>query len=271
MHLPANTFVDTTLAKIGEKRAAEVRRHDDDGVLEIDRAALAVCEPAVIKQLQQDVEHFRMRFLDFVEQNDGVRPAPDRFGELAGLLVADVAGRRADQPRHGVLLLILGHVDPDHRVLVVEQELGKRARQLGLADTGRAQEDEAAQRPVRILQAGAGAANGVGDGLNRFVLADHPLMQALFHVDELLDLALHQPADRNVGPLADDLGDILLVDFFLEHALSLLRGDRPAAPLRRESAAPARAAGRTAARTPCRSRPPAAPARSRDGAARALP
>ena len=68
----------------------------------------------------------------------GVGPAADRLGQLSGLVVADVARRRADHPRHGVLLLVLRHVDADHRLLVVEQELGERARQLGLADAGRA-------------------------------------------------------------------------------------------------------------------------------------
>ena len=52
---------------------------------------------------------------------------------------------------------------PDHRPLVVEQELGERARQLGLADAGRAEEDEAADRPVRILEPGARAAHRVRD------------------------------------------------------------------------------------------------------------
>jgi hypothetical protein len=41
---------------------------------------------------------FRVGLLDFVEDNDGVRPAADRFGQLAGILVAHIAGRRADQP-----------------------------------------------------------------------------------------------------------------------------------------------------------------------------
>ena len=134
------------------------------------------------------VEHFRVRLLDLVEQHDRVGAAADRLGQLARLLVADVARRRADQPRDGVLLLVLGHVDADHRVLVVEQELGERARQLGLADAGRAEEDEAAERTVRILQAGAGAADGVGDRRDRLVLADDALVQPLLHPEQLLDL-----------------------------------------------------------------------------------
>ena len=48
--------------------------------------------------------------------------------------------------------------------LVVEQELGERAAELGLADAGRAEEDERADRPVRVLEAGAGADHRVGDG-----------------------------------------------------------------------------------------------------------
>src|SRR2546425_5220835 len=97
-----------------------------------------------------------MRLLDLVEQEHGVRLAPNRFGELPAFVVADIAGRRADEPGHGVLLHVLRHVDLDHRVLVAEQELGERARELGLADAGRAEEDERAGRPLRILDARAG-------------------------------------------------------------------------------------------------------------------
>ena len=202
---------------------AEIRRHDDDGVLEVDRAALAVGQPTVVQQLQQDVEHFGMRLFDLVEQHDRVGPAPHRFGELTGLVVADVARRRTDQARHGVLLLVLGHVDADHRLLVVEQELGQRACQLGLADAGRTQEEEAAERPIRILQSGAGAPNRVRHRLDRFVLADDALVQPLFHLEQLLDFAFHQAAHRNARPVADDFGDVFLVDFFLEHPLACLQ------------------------------------------------
>ena len=82
------------------------------------------------------------------------------------------------------------------------------------------------ERTVRILQACPRAADGVGHGADRLVLPDDPLVQPIFHVDELLDFTFHQAADRNVRPLADDLGDVLLVDLFLEHALALLGGVR---------------------------------------------
>ena len=198
---------------------ADVRGHDQDGVAEVDRAALAVGEAAVVEHLQQHVEDLAVRLLDLVEQDDRVRAPAHGLGQLAALVVADVAGRRADQARHRVPLLVLGHVDPDHRPLVVEHELGERAGELGLADAGRAEEDERADRPVGILEPGAGAAKRVRDGLDRRVLADHALVQALLHVDQLLGLALEQARDGDARPRGDDGGDVVLVDLLLHHRL----------------------------------------------------
>ena len=76
----------------------QVRRHDQHGVGEVDRAALAVGEPAVLEHLQQDVEDVGVGLFDLVEEHHRVGPAAHRLGELAALLVADVAGRGADQP-----------------------------------------------------------------------------------------------------------------------------------------------------------------------------
>jgi len=81
---------DGGLPQIG---GAEVRRHDDDGVLEVDRATLRVGQPAVLQDLQQRVEDVGVGLLDLVEQHDGERLAAHGLGELAALLVAHVAGR----------------------------------------------------------------------------------------------------------------------------------------------------------------------------------
>ena len=62
---------------------------------------------------------------------------------------------------------------------------------LGLADPGRPQEEETAERPVRVLEPGPGAPNRVGHRLDRFVLADDPLVQTVLHVQQLLDFAFH--------------------------------------------------------------------------------
>jgi hypothetical protein len=130
---------------------------------------------AVVEHLQQDVEDVRVGLLDLVHQDHAVGPAAHGLGQVAALLVADVAGRRADQPGHRVLLHELGHVDAHHGLFGVEQELGQRLAQLGLADAGGAEEQERADRPVRVRQPGAGAADGVGHGAHRLVLADHAL------------------------------------------------------------------------------------------------
>src|SRR5256885_16677023 len=62
---------------------------------------LGVGQPPVLQDLEQDVEDVRVSLLDLVEEQDRVRLAPHGLGELAALVVADVARRRADQPRHG--------------------------------------------------------------------------------------------------------------------------------------------------------------------------
>ena len=72
---------------------AQVCRHDDDGVLEVHRPALGIGEPPVLQDLEQGVEDVRVGLLDLVEQDDRERLAPDLLGELAALLVPDVAGR----------------------------------------------------------------------------------------------------------------------------------------------------------------------------------
>src|ERR1039458_706855 len=162
-----------------------------------------------------------MRLLDFVEEEDGIGPAAHLFGELAALIVTDVSGRRADHAGDGVLLHVLAHVDADHGFVVVEKVLGEGADELGLADAGGAEEDEAADGPVGIAESGAVAQDGVGDQLHGLVLANDALLEALGHLHELLDLALHHAGDGDAGPFGDNAGDILLVDLLFEEGVLL--------------------------------------------------
>ena len=98
----------------------EVRGQDEDGVAEVDRAALTVGEPTLVEHGQQYIEHVRVGLLDLVEQHHGVGPTAHRLGELTALVVADVAGRGTDKPCDGMLFAVLAHVDPDHRAFIIE-------------------------------------------------------------------------------------------------------------------------------------------------------
>ena len=67
---------------------------------------------------------------------------------------------------------------------------------------------------------------GVGDELDRLVLADDPLVQDLVEAQQLLPLALLQPADRDAGPARHDLGDLVLGDDLAQQpVLALLGGE----------------------------------------------
>ena len=134
----ASKLVRRTQVFCLQEGRSHVRRHNDDRIAEVDRAAFPIGKPAVIHDLQQDIEHIRVRLLDFVEEHHGIRTPAHLFGKLAAFFVANVARRSADEARYGVPLHVFRHVDADQGVLVVKQEFGERTRQLGLSHASRA-------------------------------------------------------------------------------------------------------------------------------------
>jgi hypothetical protein len=55
-----------------------------------DLATLGVGDDAVVKDLQQDIEHIGMGFLHFIKQHDAVGPPSDSLCQLTSLVVAHV-------------------------------------------------------------------------------------------------------------------------------------------------------------------------------------
>jgi hypothetical protein len=163
---------------------ADVTGHNDDRVAEVDAAALGVGDVAVFEDLQQHVEDVGVSLFELVEQDQAVGLAADLLGELATFVVADVTGGGADEAGDVVLFHELGHVDLDHGVAVVEQLLGQDAGELGLTDAGGSQEDEATDGAALVGDAGAGAADGAGDGFDGFVLADDAALEGLFELEQ---------------------------------------------------------------------------------------
>src|ERR1700690_1782267 len=114
---------------------------------------MPVSKAPVIKQLQQGIENLGMCFFDLVKENHRIRPSSNRFGQLPTLLIADVTGRRPDEPRNCMPFLVLGHVDPGHGCLVVEEKFRQCLCEFCFPDTSWAEKQERAYGPVWVLKA----------------------------------------------------------------------------------------------------------------------
>src|SRR3954470_8484132 len=197
--------------RLGDVPRTEVGRENQDRVLEVHDPALTVGEPAILEHLQERVEHVRVRLLDLVEENHRERLAPHLLGQLATLVVTDVTGRCTDQAGNGEAVVELAHVDLDERVVLTEQELRERLRQLGLTDTRGAGEDERTTRTARVLEPGTRTADRLADALDGLFLADDPLVELVLHAEQTGRLLLGELEDGDAGPVGQHLGDLLVV------------------------------------------------------------
>ena len=93
----------------------------------------------MVHDLQQHVEDVRVGLLDFVQQQHGVRLLGDGLGQQTALVKTHVARRRANQAAHRMTLHVLGHVKADQ---LNAHDVGKLLGRFGLADAGRAAEQE---------------------------------------------------------------------------------------------------------------------------------
>ena len=149
----------------------------------------------MVHHLEQDVEQVGMGLLDFVEQQHAVRGLVDRVGQQAALIEADVARRRADQPRDGVALHVLAHVEAQE---LDAHHLGELARDLGLADAGRAGEQERANRTVGMREARARELDRARDRVDRGVLSVDHLLQLVLEILQARPIARGNRALRNL-------------------------------------------------------------------------
>ena len=76
--------------------AAQVAGHDNQRILKVHAAALAIGQAAIVQNLQQHIEHIRMGLFDFVQQDDAVGVTAYSLGQLTALIIAHIAWRGAD-------------------------------------------------------------------------------------------------------------------------------------------------------------------------------
>ena len=133
----------------------DIARHDDNRIREVHLLSLAICEYAVFQNLQENVEEFRMRLLDFVEENNRVGFATHRFRKLPALLISHVSCRCSYEARDVVALHELRHIDLDEGIFTVEYFLCDCAHEFSFSHAGRAEEEERANGPALITNANA--------------------------------------------------------------------------------------------------------------------
>ena len=166
----------------------------------------------VIEDLQQHVEDLVVGLLDLVQQNQAVRLAPDGIGELATVVVADVARGCPDQSGDAVTLHELRHVETDHVLVGSEHKLREGPSQLRLAHPCGPQEHEYTNGPTRILEPRAGTAHGLRQRFDRLVLPHDTVVDRFLHLQQALGFLRRDLHQRNARPHRDDLRDVLMGD-----------------------------------------------------------
>ena len=141
------------IRRLGEVGGARIGRHDQDHVAEIDLLAVVIGQLAVIHDLQQHVEEVGMRLLDLVEQQHAMRMLVDAVGQQPALVEADIAGRRADQPRHRVPLHVFRHVEADELDAERGRELSLQPRSCRRR-SGRRTGSSRSAFPARVVRRG---------------------------------------------------------------------------------------------------------------------
>ena len=164
-----------------------------------------------------------MGLFDLIEQDHGIGLATHLLGQLTAFFITHIARRRTDQTAHGELLHVLGHVELDEGLIAAKHLLGQRASQQCLSDAGRAQQSEAADRALRILEVGSGATQCLGQRSHSIFLTDDQFGQLVLNGQELLHVGLAHPLEGNARPLSDHLKDVI----FGDHHPLLVLGSLP--------------------------------------------
>ena len=189
-----------------------IGRHDNNHVTEVGFTAIVVGQGAVVHHLQQHIEDRRVGFLDFVKQQHTVWLLGNGLGQQTTLVKTHVAGGRANQAAHSVLLHVLAHVKANQ---VNAHDIGELLGRFRLADAGRTAEQERADRLVALAQARPCHFDGRGQHIERFVLPEHHVLQVPLQGLELAAVIIGDVGWRNTGNLCHNFLNLGLTNDFL--------------------------------------------------------
>lgn len=180
------------LQQLHDVVAAQISRHQNHGVAEVNFPAFAVAHKAPVKYLIEQVHYVAVRLFHFVEQHHAVRAFANGFGEYATLTVANVARRRPLKLGDGMRLLIFGEVDGDKGFFTAKQSVGQCERSFGFTGAAGAGQQEYPLRAVLRREAGLSRPQPLCDGAERRALPDNAVFKTLFHTEQVALLVLEQ-------------------------------------------------------------------------------
>ena len=109
-----------------------------------------------------------------------------------------------------MLLRELRHIQLDEGVLVTEEELSQRFRELSFTNTRGPGKDERTAGTLRVLQTCATASNRLRQSFDSLRLTDNATVQFVFHIDQLGRLSLRQLHDWDTRRHGENLRNIVL-------------------------------------------------------------
>ena len=163
---------------------------------------------SVVQNLQENVQDIGVGLLNLIKQDHGIGFPADFLGQLTGLIIAHIAGGRADDPGDGVLFHKLRHVQANQGLRCMEEILGQPFDQFCLSHTGGAHKDEGHRFPFGGDPHPV-PADGGGYGGNGLILADDVLLQTVFQLGQTLVFLLLDGAGGNLGPKLHHAGQAL--------------------------------------------------------------
>ncbi len=166
---------------------------------------MAVGGPAIVEDLQQDVEHIRVGLFHFIKEDNGVGLAPDCLGELPAFFIAHIAWRGTNQAADGKFLHVFCHIDADQHLFIVKQAFCQGFGQLRLADTGGTEENKGTGWAFRIFQSQTSAADSLGHCRNCLILTQNAFFELSFQIAQTICVIFGQLPHRNIGPAGDNI------------------------------------------------------------------
>ena len=138
-----------------------------------------ICQCAVIHHLEQDVEHIRMRLFDFVQQQHAMRMLIHAISQKSALIEPDIAWRRANQAGYCVFFHVFGHVKTQQ---LDPKGICQLFGHFGFTNTCWPREEIVPNGLFWFPQTRAGQFDRRGQGLDRFVLAEHHALECFFQI-----------------------------------------------------------------------------------------